>query len=297
MAAFKDARADRTFLSEALATARRLEADQVLFICDTTPPIEQLKHRLLYKKVIVVSTSEKVGAHCEEEGFRCKLIPAYAFDRLEKIKLALATCSFSGLLSDGMRVLCLAGRAESKDIDTAIYTKLDGKSEESVALGVLPAGTGFSAQVLEALLKFALQVGYEGFEGAPVGAIFVLGDSTLVMEKSKQLTLNPLLGYSEDEKNILDPNVRDAIKNFCVLDGAIIIREDGVVLAAGRYLRTPDKQEIELPLGLGTRNAAAMAITQVSSAFAFVVSQTTGTVRIFRDGKLNVELKGPRRRL
>ena len=264
--------ADRTFLTEALATARRLDADHVLFICDTTPPMEQLKHRALKKKVIVASTSEKIGAHCEEEGFRCEVIPAYAFDRFEKIKVAMATCISSGLLSDGMRVMCLAGPAESPDIDTTMYTCIGEKSEEKAALGVL-------------------------HEGAPVGTIFVVGDSTAVMEKSKQLTLNPLQGYSEDERNILDPSVRDSIKNYCVLDGAFVIREDGVVLAAGRYLRAPDDEDLELPMGLGTRNAAAMGITLVSNAIAFVISKTTGTVRIYREGKLKVELKQPRRRL
>jgi len=289
--------ADRTFLTEALATARRLDVDHLLFICDTTPPIEQLKHRALKKKVIVASTSEKIGAHCEEEGFRCEIIPAYAFDRFEKIKVALATCISSGLLSEGMRVMCLAGPAESADIDTVMYSLIGEKSEEKSALGVLHAGAEFSPQVLEAVLNIALQVGYEGFEGSPVGTIFVVGDSTAVMEKSKQLTLNPLQGYSEDERNILDPSVRDSIKNYCVLDGAFVIREDGVVLAAGRYLRTPDDQEIELPLGLGTRNAAATGITMVSNSIAFVVSKTTGTVRIYKEGKLKVELKQPRRRL
>ena len=289
--------ADRTFLSEALATARRLDVDHLLFICDTNPPVDALKHRALRKKVIIATTSEKIGAHCEEEGFRCEAIPAYAFDRFEKIKVALAACISTGLLSDGMRVMCLAGPAESPDIDTAMYTRIGEKTEEKAALGVLQAGAEFSPQVLEAVLNIALQVGYEGFEGAPVGTIFVVGDSTAVMEKSKQLTLNPLQGYSEDERNILDPSVRDSIKNYCVLDGAFVIREDGVVLAAGRYLRAPDDEELELPLGLGTRNAAAMGITQVSNAIAFVVSKTTGTVRIYKEGKLKVELKQPRRRL
>jgi diadenylate cyclase len=116
------------------------------------------------------------------------------------------------------------------------------------------------------------------------------------MEKSKQLTLNPFQGYSEEERNVLDPAIRDAIKNFCLLDGAIIIREDGVLLAAGRYLRPPEDLELELPLGLGTRNASAMAITQVTEALSFVISKTTGTVRIYKNGKLAVELKQPRRR-
>jgi len=142
-----------------------------------------------------------------------------------------------------------------------------------------------------------MSVGFEGIEGDPVGTIFVVGDSTAVMEKSKQLTLNPFQGYSEEEKNILDPAIREAIKNFCLLDGAFIIREDGVVLAAGRYLRAPEDLELELPLGLGTRNAAAMAISKVTKGIAFVVSKTTGAMRIYKDGNLATELKPPRRRM
>ena len=129
-----------------------------------------------------------------------------------------------------------------------------------------------------------------------MGTIFVVGDSTAVMERSKQLTLNPFQGYSEEERNILDPAIRDAVKNFCLLDGAIIVREDGVLLAAGRYLRPPEDLEIDLPLGLGTRNAAAMGISQVTTAVTFVISKSSGSVRIYKEGKLAVELKQPRRR-
>jgi len=53
---------------------------------------------------------------------------------------------------------------------------------------------------------------------------------------------------------VLDPKIREAIKNFAVLDGAFVIREDGVVLAAGRYLQVGEGN-VELPLGWerGTR--------------------------------------------
>jgi len=56
-----------------------------------------------------------------------------------------------------------------------------------------------------------------------------------------------------------------AIKNFAVLDGAFVIREDGVVLAAGRYLQVGEGN-VELPLGLGARHAAAAAMTVESNA-------------------------------
>ncbi len=114
------------------------------------------------------------------------------------------------------------------------------------------------------------------------------------MEKSKQLTLNPFQGISEAERNVLDPTIREAIKNFAVLDGAFIIREDGVVLAAGRYLQTEGK--VELPLGLGARHAAAAAITVETKAVAISVSQSSGTVRVFKGGQSVLELQQVARR-
>ncbi len=287
---------ERNFLGESLGMARHLNVDCFLVICENSTRLEELNHRSIKKKVIVATASEKIAALCEEHGIRSEIIPGYAFDRYEKIKVALGSCVSSGQLQDGMQVLCVAGQANSTKMDTSLLTRIGDHSEEQAALGVLHSGSEFPPQVLETVLNIALTVGYEGFEGSPVGTIFVVGDSTATMEKSKQLTLNPFQGYSEDEKNILDPRVRDAIKNFCILDGAFIIREDGVVLAAGRYLRAPEDIELDLPLGLGTRNAAALAVTKVSKAIAFVISKTTGAVRIYKDGILAVELKQTRRR-
>ena len=288
---------EKEFLKEALELASHIDVDRVLFVFDAMPPFDDLKKkRSVRKKLVVATPSEKVGARCEEEGIAHEIIPAYAFDRFDKIKISLAACVTSNLLTDGMTVLCVAGKINTASMDTCMLTRIGDHSEESSALGVLQAGSEFSAQVLECVLNLALNIGYEGYEGSPVGTILVVGDSVAVMEKSKQLTLNPFQGYSEAEKNILDPKVRDAIRNYALLDGAIIVREDGVVLAAGRYLRSPEDLEIELPLGLGTRNAAALLITKNTKAITFLVSKTNGAVRIFKDGMLAVEFKQPHRR-
>jgi diadenylate cyclase len=287
---------ERTFLKEALTMARHLNVDYILFICDESAPFTELVRRGLKKKIIVATSSEKTGMLAEEQGLTNEIIPGYAYERFEKIKIALASCVSAGKMTHGMQVLCLVSKPNSAIIDTCMVTQVGHHSEEQAALGAVLAGSGVSSQVLESILHIALSVGFEGIEGDPVGTIFVVGDSTAVMEKSKQLTLNPFQGYSEDEKNILDPKIRDAIKNFCLLDGAFIIREDGVVLAAGRYLRVPEELELDLPLGLGTRNASAMAISKVTRALSFVVSKTTGAVRVYKDGKLAVEIKQPRRR-
>jgi diadenylate cyclase len=156
-------------------------------------------------------------------------------------------------------------------------------------------GDEFNSQVVDAMIQLALQIGQEGFEGHAVGTIITIGDHNNVMEKSRQLTLNPFQGISESERNVLDPRIREAIKNFSVLDGAFVIREDGVVLAAGRYLSAAD-DEVKIPLGLGARHAAAAGITASTKCIALVVSQTSGAVRLFKEGNIVLELHQTARR-
>ena len=109
------------------------------------------------------------------------------------------------------------------------------------------------------------------------------------------LTINPFQGLSESERNVLDPKIREAIKNFSVLDGAFVMREDGVVLAAGRYLSASD-EAVKIPLGLGARHAAAASITSTTKCIALVVSQTSGAVRLFKGGNIVLELHQTARR-
>ena len=164
-----------------------------------------------------------------------------------------------------------------------------GEEVNDGSFGFLQA-QGVSAAVFDALFDLAVRIGVEGWEGRPVGALFVVGDSATVMEKSRQLTLNPFQGYSEDERNIMNPEVRHALQSFAVLDGAFIMREDGVVVAAGRYLNFDRGREVSVPLGLGARHMAAAGISRDSEAIAIVVSQTSGSVRAFRRGKVALEL-------
>lgn len=56
-----------------------------------------------------------------------------------------------------------------------------------------------------------------------------------------------------------NPNLRGTIKELAQLDGAFVISEAGFVVAACRYLDASVEQ-IDLPLGLGSRHLAAASI-------------------------------------
>jgi len=98
-------------------------------------------------------------------------------------------------------------------------------------------------QVLERVIDLASQLGSEGREGKPVGALFVVGDAEKCLSLSRQLMLNPFKGYPADERNILDPALEETIKELSSLDGAFIIQGDGTVETSRRGVHHPRRRD------------------------------------------------------
>src|SRR5918911_3326642 len=288
-----DSKLDRDFLRTVLSLAAKPDVDHLLLVSDVPLSAEHLRGRPLKKKLIYAVSEERLAQSLRRQGYVCVTVPPYDYSRVEKVKVALVAAA--NVLADGENVLCLTGRSGARTPDTLIRLQIGRGFEEKAAIDTIGLGAEFSSQVVEALVSLAMAIGHEGFEGHPIGTIFVLGDSTAVMEKSKQLTINPFQGMSEADRNVLDPSIREALKNFAVLDGAFVIREYGVVLAAGRYLQV-GSEIVDLPLGLGARHSAAAAITVETRAIAITVSQSSGTVRVFKEGQPVLELQQVARR-
>ena len=273
----------------AVALATKSGVDNLLYVGDLPLPEETFRgkpraRKKLVQAVVGISQREVI----EAAGIPVLPLPDYDLGRPEKLKIALVSGIARGLYKEGDVVVGLLARKPAALPDSILVVTV-GQEEEDGSFGFLQA-EGVSAGVMDALLELAVSIGVEGWEGRPVGALFVVGDSSTVMEKSRQLTLNPFQGYSEDEKNIMNPDIRHALHAFAVLDGAFIVREDGVVVAAGRYLNFDEEQELDVPLGLGARHMAAAGISRDTDAIAIVVSQTSGSVRVFRRGKAALEL-------
>ncbi len=291
-----DARFDREFVRAALALSTRSQVDRLLIVSDEPLPPSELRGRPIKRKLVYAVTSEVLAAKLTARKYNAVVVPPYEYGRVEKIKVALVACQTDGLLHEGDTILALAGRGGDK-LDTLVRIRLgDDDEDEPIRIDSLDLGPELSSQVVEGLLHTAMEIGAQGYEGHPTGTILVIGDTTAVMEKSRQLTLNPFAGMSEVDRNCLDPVIRDAIKTFAVLDGAFVIREDGVVLSAGRYLQVISK-DVKLPMGLGARHTAAATVTLETKAVAVTVSQTTGTVRFFKGGEIVLELHQKARRI
>jgi len=136
---------------------------------------------------------------------------------------------------------------------------------------------------VERILKLAIELAREGREGKPVGTLFVVGDTDTVMHHSRPAVLNPFEGHPEKDRNVLDESLWETAKEFAQIDGAFVVRGDGVVVAAGRYVDTEGKVDVQP--GLGGRHIAAASITRISKALAVVVS-SSGTIRVFKGGRV-----------
>lgn len=142
--------------------------------------------------------------------------------------------------------------------------------------------------VLESSLELALEIAREGREGRRIGTLFTVGKADEVLAVSRALILDPLAGHAPTRTHITDPDLRGTMKELAQLDGAFVISETGIVVAACRYLDASVEQ-IELPLGFGSRHLAAASISQRLGVIAIVVSES-GVVRVFHAGQIEATL-------
>jgi len=143
-------------------------------------------------------------------------------------------------------------------------------------------------EVLEPLLELAVEIAREGREGRRIGTLFTLGDAEAVMAWSRPLILNPLEGHPGSSRRITSNALWGTIKELAQLDGAFVVSDEGIFLAAGRYLDS-NLSDIEVPFGLGSRHIAAASITSATNAAAIVVSESS-IVRVFEHGALIAEI-------
>jgi diadenylate cyclase len=145
-----------------------------------------------------------------------------------------------------------------------------------------------NAGVLKQTISLAVEIAREGREGRKIGTLFVVGDSGEVMRRSKPLILDPLQGHADEDKQIEHHDMRETIKELAQLDGAFLVSNAGVVLSAARYIDAAS-DNLNLPLGLGSRHMAGASISQQTSAVSVVVSESS-MVRMFDDGELVSEI-------
>src|SRR5207249_8117536 len=118
------------------------------------------------------------------------------------------------------------GPAET--IDSLSIIHLGEHLERLSASDLRKLDTQVPLETLRAVVDLATEIGREGREGHPVGTMFVVGDTRKVLTMCRPMNFNPFRGYSHAERDIRDKAVREQIKDIAQLEGALVIRRDGV---------------------------------------------------------------------
>ncbi|HEY8931826.1 MAG TPA: PTS sugar transporter subunit IIA [Rariglobus sp.] len=221
----------------------------------------------------------------EEEGNFAGVIQvrSYSQRRLAQLRSAMFVALTRGMISFNDRVCCVGGIAGSNQFDTVVIVDVEREFQTLLTGHADLMPDDVKPEVLERVIAIATELAVEGREGKPVGCLFVLGDASKVEKLIKPLVLNPFYGYKEEDRNILSPFMDETVKEFSSIDGAFIIQGDGVVSSAGSLIQAADVDHI-LPSGLGSRHAAAAAISVATECISIVVSSSTGQVTLFRRG-------------
>jgi DNA integrity scanning protein DisA with diadenylate cyclase activity len=161
-------------------------------------------------------------------------------------------------------------------------------SLEAVLRGIDLQGSGASPATLQSVVNLAIEIAREGREGRKIGTLFTVGAEDSVLERSRSLILDPLVGHPIERRWIVDPNLRETLKELAQLDGGFVISHDGYALSACRYFESA-MQPGPHNLGLGTRHMAAASISATTEAIAVVVSESS-IVRLYADGELLTEI-------
>jgi diadenylate cyclase len=211
-------------------------------------------------------------------------VRSFSNQRLAQLRSAILVALTRGVISFTDRVCCVGGIMGSNQFDTLVVVDIEREFQTLLigsAADLLPEDV--KPEVLERVIAVATELAVEGREGRPVGSLFVVGDTAKVLGLTKPLVLNPFYGYKEEDRNILNPFMDETVKEFSSIDGAFIIRGDGVVESAGALVQAAT-YKFALPSGLGSRHAAAAAISVAAECIALVVSSSTGQVTLFRRG-------------
>lgn len=275
------ARVSRLLLETAAALAQTTGARAIVAHIDALPGLEAVPPR-----TVLVVRDEQDRADAERlAGSSPSLIevPDVTLDRFGQVKLAAIVALSTRTIDLGDTVVFLTGPFRSL-VDSVVVMTIGAEYELFDSTEQPSIDEHIKRAVFHRVLSLALRLGQHGREGRRVGALLVVGDSRHVLEHSEQMILNPFKGYDERDRNLLDDGITETVKEFSSLDGAFVIRGNGVIETAGARIKVGMSEG--LPSGLGARHAAAAGITANTKSIAFTISESDGTVRVWRAGRL-----------
>ena len=270
--------------------AQATQPDVIICVTESGALVTHLLDLALTFQIVAASTSAETCASMQKAGVETVLLPLHAAEKYNQVRYVLSIAQKTGTISIGNFVICAVGAsAYAEEGDLIVLTDVDQVLELLPVSDLLTLTDGIQPVVLESGVAIAAKIGQAARRGKRVGAIFMLGDSLKVLEGTRQLIPNPFKGHEDEVRRLTNPAIHETLIELAKLDGAFVVRGDGFIQSAAVFLAAGES-DLQIPAGLGTRHAAAAAVTARTRATAIVVSATDGNVRIFSNGKLVMKL-------
>jgi len=271
--------------------ARTVQAHVVICVTRSGALAQHLAGTSLQPRLLTATVNEETHTKLTEAGLETIRLPLYAADKYSQVRHVLSVATRSGKIAVGEFIICAIGsHVYPEEGDLIVLTDVEPGIASLVITDLIKLTDGIRPTVLEAALALASRIGRVVRRGGErIGAIFILGDSNNVLQRSRQLVPNPFHGHEDQLRRLTNPDIHDALVEFSKLDGAFVVRGDGFIQSAGVFL-VPNDVDLDLPAGLGARHTAAAAVTAYTSATAVVVSATDGNVRAFSGGRMVLQM-------
>ncbi|MGN6544360.1 MAG: DNA integrity scanning protein DisA nucleotide-binding domain protein [Aureliella sp.] len=281
-----------TILAAAGALVAEAHADAILVLLDGSADWLKLRQAIpaAVTKVIVATDSETDLAGATEAGLIPLPLNKEKSPLLERLQHALLEAVADEILKSNCDVIAVYSGFEHQKLDSISLIRLDDRMRRLTSRDLQRLESSVPLKSLKVMIDLATQIGREGREGKKVGTMFVIGDTRRVLTHCKDSGFDPLKGYHRKMRNLFDPRVREDIKEIAQMDGAFVVSPDGIV-EKSRQIIEVKHADLTLSKGLGARHWAGAAISQITKAVAIVVSQSSGTVRLFQNGELVLRIE------
>lgn len=267
-------------------------ADAMLLLLDGALDWKRLAEitQAASKPIIVAADSRADLDGAVDAGLRPLPLNKEKAPLLERLQHALLEAAADEIIRPNGNVVAVYGGFSQGRFDSVSHLQLDERMRRLTARDLQSLESSVPLKTVKAVVDLAVQIGREGREGKPVGTMFVVGDTRRVLEHCSDGGADPFRGYNKKHRYLLDGKVQEDVKEIAQLDGAFVINPDGYIERSRQMLEV-SHENLTMSKGLGSRHWAAAAITQRTKALAVVVSQSTGTVRLFQNGQLVIRIE------
>ncbi len=266
-------------------------ADALLLLLDGGTDwkrISELTNAPTNTVIIAVDTLEDLDG-AAEAGLRPLALNKEKAPLLERLQEALLEAAADEMIRTNGEVVAVYSGFQQGRLDSISHLQLDERMRRFTVRDLQTLESSVPLKTIKAVVDLASQIGREGREGKAVGTMFVVGDTRKVLEHSSDGGVDPFRGYNKKHRNLLDSKVQEDAKEVAQLDGAFVVTSDGVIERSRQMLEV-SHEDLKMTKGLGSRHWAAAAITRKTKAVSVVVSQSTGTVRLYQNGFLILQI-------